>query len=351
MENENFRVVLSGDFRNKDGSLKYPDFDLAPLRGTPGLTVDFLEESDPIRSDQVENVDALILLGVRFTRDSIPKSGRLSIVARFGVGYDSVDVEACTARDIAVCITPDGVRRPVAVAILTMMLALTGKLLIKDRLTRLGPDGFAQARNHHMGVGLMGLTLGSLGVGNIGAEMFRLAKPLGMRFIAYDPFTTAATAEELGVALVDQETLFRQSDILTVNCPLTAETHHLVNAHHLSLMKSTSFIINTARGPIIDQEALVLALKRGKIAGAGLDVFEGEPLDASHPLFNLENVIVTPHALCWTDQCFAGIGAADVASVLAIRSGSQPPGLLNKSVMTQAGFLRKLQAYAGRVIT
>ena len=348
MASEDFRVVLSGDFINPDGSPKFPDFDLAPLRATPGLSVGFLPESDPVRADLLEDVDALILLGCKFTKDSIPASGRLSVVARFGVGYDSVDVEACTAHDIAVCITPDGVRRPVAVAILTMMLALTGKLLIKDRMTRLGPSGFSAARNEHMGVGLVGRTLGSIGIGNIGAEMFRLAKPFGMRFLAHDPFTAKAVADELGVTLVDRETLFRESDVLTVNCPLTEETHHLVNSSLLSLMKPTSFIINTARGPIIDQDALTDILQRGGIAGAGLDVFEGEPLNADHPLFALDNVIVTPHALCWTDQCFAGIGAADVASVLAIHAGRQPPGLLNRTVMTQPGFARKLQRHAAR---
>ncbi|MEI6799992.1 MAG: NAD(P)-dependent oxidoreductase [Pseudomonadota bacterium] len=345
MQSDGFRVGLSGDFINADGSMKYPSFDLEALRSTPRVTIDFLPPCDPIKAELLENIDALILLGARLTADSIPASGRLSVVARFGVGYDSVDVAACTAKDIAVCITPDGVRRPVAASILTLILALTGKLVIKDRLTRRGPDGFGQARSAHMGLGLVERVLGSIGIGNIGAEMFRLVQPLGMKFIAHDPFANPKTAGELGVELVDLETLFRMSDVLTVNCPLTPDTHHLVNAERIALMKPTSYLINTARGPIVDQKALTAALQGHLIAGAGLDVFEKEPPDADDPLLHLDNVIVTPHALCWTDQCFAGIGASDVASVLAIYEGRRPAGLLNQSVTVQKGFIDKLERY------
>ena len=349
MQSDGFRVGLTGDFINADGSLKYPSFDLEALRATPGITIDFLPHSDPIRADMLEDVDALILLGARFTADSIPTSGRLSVVARFGVGYDAVDVAACTAKDIAVCITPDGVRRPVAASILTLIMALTGRLVIKDRLTRQGPAGFAQARTAHMGMGVVGRTLGSIGIGNIGAEMFRLVRPLGMKFIAHDPFADPAVAAELEIELVDLETLFRRSDVLAVNCPLTPDTHHLVNADRLALMKPTSYLINTARGPIVDQAALTAALQDHRIAGAGLDVFEKEPPDADDPLLQLDNVIVTPHALCWTDQCFAGIGAADVAAVLSVLAGQRPTGLLNTSVLGHPGFMAKLEGYAKTV--
>ena len=201
-----FRVALSGDFRKADGTQTYPDFDLAPLMQAPGIEVAFLEQQSPLQADQLEAFDALILLGHRFAAQSVPKSGRLAMVARFGVGYDSVDVAACTAHDIALAITPDGVRRPVAVSILTLMLALSGKLMVKDRLARAGAAGFAQ-RGDHMGVGLVGKVLGSLGIGNIGAEMFRLCRPLDMRFIAHDPFADPDVAAGLGIELVGLEDL------------------------------------------------------------------------------------------------------------------------------------------------
>src|SRR6266850_4020552 len=179
-----FRVALSGDFKKPDGSPTFPDFDLGPLLSAPDVETVFLGPGNPVAAAQLADVDALILLMPRFVAESIPADGRLGVVARFGVGYDNVDTEACTKAGIALVITPDGVRRPVAVSIITLMLALTGKLIIKDRLTREGPEGFGK-RVDHMGVGLIGRTLGSIGIGNIGAELFRLAKPYDMTFIAH----------------------------------------------------------------------------------------------------------------------------------------------------------------------
>ena len=340
-----FRVALSGDFKKADGSPTFTDFDLAPLKAGQNVEMVFLENANPLQAKQLEDFDALILLAHRFTVESVPKNGRLAVVARFGVGYDTVDVPACTAGDIALCITPDGVRRPVAVSIITFMLALTGKLLVKDTLARLGPPGFA-ARGSHMGVGLVGRTLGSIGIGNIGNEMFRLARPFDMKFIAHDPFADRALANELGVELVSLDDVFAQADVLTVNCPLSSDTHHLVNAQRLALMKPTSYFINTARGPIVDQKALTAVLAAGKIAGAGLDVFEDEPTDPDDPLFKLDNVIVAPHALCWTDQCFAGNGAADIKAVLDVQQGVVPRGVVNRDVLDKPGFKDKLKFFA-----
>lgn len=342
-----FRVALSGDFRKPDGSPTFPDFDLAPLQSAANVEMNFLESANPVKAGQLEDYDALILLAHRFDASSVPESGRLAVVARFGVGYDTVDVPACTAADIALAITPDGVRRPVAVSIITFILALTGKMMAKDRLARMGPPGFA-ARGEHMGVGLVGKTLGSLGVGNIGAEMFRLARPFDMNFIAHDPYADKATAAELGIELVPLEDLFARADILCVNCPLTPDTHHIVNTERLALMKPTAYFINTARGPIVDQKALTRVLQERKIAGAGLDVFEQEPTDPDDPLLKLDNIICAPHALCWTDQCFAGNGAADVAAVLAVMRGDVPRGVVNRGVLEKPGFRQKLEVFRKR---
>jgi phosphoglycerate dehydrogenase-like enzyme len=341
---EPFRVALSGDFRKGDGSPTYPDFDLTPLQSAPGVEVAFLESKNPLEAEQLEDFDALILLAHRFGAESVPRSGRLSVVARFGVGYDTVDVNACTAGDIALVITPDGVRRPVAVSIITLMLALTGRLIAKDKLTRLGAAGFA-SRSEHMGTGLVGRTLGSIGVGNIGAEMFRLARPFDMRFIAHDPFADAKAMADLGIELVSLDELFARSDVLAVNCLLTDGTRHLVNAARLGLMKPSAYFINTARGGIVDQQALTTALQNGGIAGAGLDVLEVEPPSPDDPLFHLGNVIVTPHALCWTDQCFAGNGRADINAVLDVQRGKAPIGVVNRDVLQRDSFRLKLERY------
>jgi len=342
-----FRVALSADFRRPDGAPSFPEFDLTPLKDKKGLDLVYLEPADEISPAQLENVDALILLRPAITLKSFPGNGRLSVIARFGVGYDNVDPEACTRNDCALVITPDGVRRPVAVAILTLLFALAGKLMIKDRLTRQGPDGWAQ-KTLHNGMGLVGRTLGSIGIGNIGAEMFRLAAPLGMRFIAHDPFAPPDLARDLEVELVELDEVFRRADFVTVNCPLSAETRHLVNAKRLALMKPTAYLINTARGPIIDQAALTEALKEGRIAGAGLDVFDKEPPDADDPLLTMENAILTPHALCWTDQIFEGNGAADVRAVLDVMSGHVPKGIVNREVTESTAWRKRLEGNAVR---
>jgi len=326
---EKFRVGLSGDFRNADGSPTFRDFDLTPLITVAGVEALFLEPESELSSSQLEDIDALILLAHRFGRNSVPKSGRLGVIARFGVGYDTVDVQACTDAGIALVITPESVRRPVAVAIITLMLALTGKLAVKEKLARAGATGYAQ-RGANMGVGLVGRTFGSLGVGNIGAEAFRLAKPFDMKLIAHDPFADAAMMAEIGVELVGIEDLFRRSDVLSVSCPLTDATRHIVSAELLALMKPTSYFINTARGPVVDQKALTKVLQERRIA--------------------LDNVILTPHALCWTDQCFARMGALDIQAVLEYRNGRAPSGtIVNRSVLGSQTWQDRLAALCSRL--
>ena len=152
-------------------------------------------------------------------------------------------------------------------------------------------------------------------------------------------------AQELGVELVSIEELFSRSDFLSVSVPLSDATRHLVDARLLSLMKPTAYFINTARGPVADQKALYEALKEGRIAGAGLDVFEVEPTPDAEPITTLDNVILTPHALCWTDQCFAGIGAADVKAVLDVMHGRVPTGIVNREVVDQPVWQDKLKRY------
>jgi D-3-phosphoglycerate dehydrogenase len=343
-----FRVAFSGDFRRADGSFAYPMIDLSPLTDDPAIEVSFVPPVEGrMRAEDLAEHDALVLLAPRFDHASIPRNGRLGLVARLGVGYDTVEVPALTEAGIALVTTPDGVRRPVAVSVVTLLLALSQHLLIKDRLTRQGPEGWAE-RARFMGIGLVGRTFGQLGLGNIGAEVIRLLAPFGMRLIAHDPFVDATAATALGVTMVDEETLFRESDFLSICVPLSPATHHFVNARRLALMKPTSFLINTARGPVVDEAALIAALREGRIAGAGLDVFEMEPSPVDNPLFAMQNVIVAPHALCWTDQCFAGNGAVDVAACLAVMRGEVPKGLLNREVADHPAFRDRLSRNSAR---
>ena len=345
---EKFRVALSGDFRKADGTPTYPSFDLSPLQADPRIEMTFVDAVDGMMpAAAMAEADALILLVPRFDRRSVPANGRTAVVARFGVGYDSVDVPACTENAIGLCITPDGIRRPVAVSILTFVLALSQRLLIKDRIAREGPTGWAK-RSDHMGEGLIGKTLGQLGIGNIGAEVFRLAKPFGLKFIAHDPYVDPKLAQELGIELVSLEDLFRRSDFLSVSVPLSDATRHIVNAERLKLMKPTAWLINTSRGPTVDQKALYTALTDGTIQGAGLDVFDIEPPPADEPILKLDNVICAPHSLCWTDECFAGNGAADIAAVLSVMKGEVPRGLVNRAVADDPRWQKKLAGYRAK---
>jgi len=337
-----FRVALSLDVRHKGKAV----FDLSPLTANPAIEIGFVEpENGIIPASVLADHDALILLFPRFSRASIPADHRLALIAKVGVGYDNVDVPACTEAGIALVTAPDGVRRPVAVATITFLLALSGRLFVKDKLARRGPKGFDQ-RLYHNGIGLVGRVLGSVGIGNIGAEVFRLAKPVDMHFIAHDPYVDPGLAAELGIRLVDLDTVFRESDFVTLNCPLTQETRHLVDARRLSLMKPAAFLINCARGPVIDQRALTKVLQERQIAGAGLDVFDPEPPHPDDPVLKLDNVIVTPHALCWTDQMFERIGATDMQAVLDLSRGRVPAGIVNRAVLDNPIWQRRLARYA-----
>lgn len=338
---------MTGDFLKPNGEFAYPGFGIEPLLRNPAVHLQYLEDSTEISARQIQDIDALILSGPTITSNSFDQGGRLALIARFGVGYDSIDVNACTANNAALVITPDGVRRPVAVSILTHILVLTQRFMEKERLCRQGPEGWARVTDFH-GVGLVGKVLGSIGIGNIGAEMFRITAPLGMKPIACDPYADPAIAEELGVELVDLETVIRRSDILVINCPLTPATRHLLTRDRLLMMKPTAFLINTARGAIVDQGALAELLQQKRIAGAGLDVFEEEPLRTSDPLLACDGAVLTPHALCWTDQLFSGCAEADITAVLDLFNGRIPAGIVNKDIVHKQGWLAKLHKFASR---
>jgi phosphoglycerate dehydrogenase-like enzyme len=255
---------------------------------------------------------------------------RVRIVARMGVGYDSVDVKACTENGVILTNTPDGVRRPVATSILMLMLALSHKLLAKDAITRTGRWG---ETTNYMGVGLTGKTIGSIGVGNIGGEFFRLLAPLDMVHLAFDPYAKAEDTAKLRVRLTDKDTVFRESDFVCVNTPLTPETRGFIGAREFSLMKPTAYFINTARGPIVDEKALYAALSERRIAGAAIDVFEQEPVVPDNPILTLDNVIVTPHSICWTDEFFRNNAASAFRSVVAVANGKTPTFVVNREVL------------------
>lgn len=338
-----FRLGLTRDFLRPDGSVGFGDIGLDTLKENPRVAYEFMPDcGSEIPANLADQYDAMLVLAPRVTSATLDGCRRLALVARFGVGYDNVDVAACTRNDVLLTITPDGVRRPVAVSALTLILAVAHKLLIKDRLTRAGRW---HDKLDHMGVGMTGRTLGLIGLGNIGREILRIATPLEMQHLAYDPYVTEASQDDR-VELVSLETLLTQSDFVCICCALTPETHHLLNAKRLSLLKPTAFLINVARGPIVDQVALTQVLQENRIAGAGLDVFEKEPIDPTDPLLKLDNVIVSPHAICWTDEIARGNGRAACHSILDVASGRVPRSVVNRDVIERAVLQAKLARLA-----
>jgi D-3-phosphoglycerate dehydrogenase len=326
-----FRIGITRDTLREDGTSIFDPLALE-IFDREHLQWEFLQENvRELTAAHAAAYDALCVLNPRVTAATVSgPARRVQIVARMGVGYDSVDVAACTANGVILTNTPDGVRRPVATSILLLILALSHKLLTKDRITRAGR--WAET-TMHMGVGLSGKTVGSIGVGNIGSELFRLLAPLNLVHIAYDPYAKSDDAEKLRVRLTDKDTVLRESDFVCINTPLTPETRHMIGARELSLMRPTAYLINTARGPIVEQRALHAALAGRRIAGAALDVFEQEPIGADHPFVGLDNVILTPHSICWTDEFFRNNAESAFRSVVAVARGETPTFVVNRDVL------------------
>ncbi len=289
--------------------------------------------------------DALLINGSRLTEASLAlDAGRLRVVARYGVGFDAVDVQALTARGILLTNTPLAVRYPVAVMALTFILALSLRLPLKSRLAKAGR--WAE-RGDFSGTDLRGRTLGIVGVGGIGRELIRIVQPLGLRIVGADPYVTPDLLAGTQVELLPLESVLAQSDFVVVACSLNEGTRHLIDAPRLALMRRNAFLVNVARGAIVDEAALIAALRAGAIAGAGLDVFEQEPTSPANPLLAMENVIATPHSLCWTDGLHAAIGRSCVKSLIDAVEGRLPEHIVNRAAVEHPRVARWLAASGG----
>jgi phosphoglycerate dehydrogenase-like enzyme len=325
------KIGLSSDLFDTKGR---PVFDPAAfdLFTEAGLSWTVLPpDGGTIDPASVADYDALFIGGSRLTEASLASdSGVLRVVARNGVGFDAVDLQALTRRGILLTNTPLAVRHSVATIALAFILALSLRIPLKSRLAR---EGRWAERGDFPGVGLPGRTLGIVGLGGIGRELVRLAQPFGMRVIGADPFVARDQLSETSVELLPLEEVLAQSDFVVIACLLDKTTRHLIDAPRIALMKPTALIINVARGPIIDEAALIDALRAGALAGAGLDVFEQEPPDRNNPLFSLENVIATPHSLCWTDTFLAGVARSAIKSIVDAVEGRLPEHIVNRAAI------------------
>jgi len=339
-----FQVGFSADFCDQHGKPVFPDIGLSLLDAVPGIVHSFLPEyRAEYVPQQLKDLDVLISLKPKVTAASLENVSRLCAIGRCGVGYDNVDLEACTAKGIAVYITPAGVVRPVAQSIVMLMLALSHNLLMKDRMVR---QGLWAQSTQRLGREPRQRVVGTIGLGNIAGETIRLLKPFDVaRFLAFDPYATPSRAADAGAELISLEELLRLSDYVLVNCPLTPETRGLLGAPQFALMKPDAVIINSARGPIVQQAALVEALESGRIRGAALDVFEQEPLSPDSPLTKMDNVILTSHSVAWTEELFRDMGRIDCEGALAVYRGHAPHHVVNPKVLDQPQFLAKLAGY------
>jgi len=260
----------------------------------------------------IKDYDGLVVRSAtKVTRDVIGQAVKLKVIGRAGVGLDNVDLEAATQKGIIVMNTPGGNTISTAEHTVSMILALSRNIPQANSSTKKGE----WKRSKFMGVELYGKTLGIVGLGRIGSEVARRALSFGMRVLAYDPFLSREVAEKLGIEVVDLNDLFARSEYITVHTPLTEETRHMISKAQFALMKKGVRIVNCARGGIIDEEALVNAIKEGKVAGAAMDVFEKEPLSPDSELLKLDSVIATPHLGASTEEAQVNV-AIEVAEIV-----------------------------------
>jgi phosphoglycerate dehydrogenase-like enzyme len=328
---EDFRVGVSRE--------TFLPFGLEPL-DRAGVPWEWLAEEVPELTPQLfQGYDALVHFFARITPGSLEGVERLALIARHGVGLDMVDLDACTERGIAVTITPDGIRRPMASAAVAFILALSHQLVERNSVFHSGR--WEEDRFGVIGFGLNGRTLGVIGFGNIGRDVVALMEPWGMRVVVSTPHPT----DEPGVTHVQLDELLAEADVVVVTCPLKPETYHLLDARRLALMKPTAVLVNVARGAIVDQAALVEALRAGRLGGAGLDVFEKEPVPPGDSILGLPKVVAAPHSLGYTDQLLRGCVESACASILAVRDGRVPEHLANPAVLDRPEFEAKLKRF------
>lgn len=333
-----FTVGVSRDLLNSKGEFGFDAtiFDVLATAAEP-IQWELMPDEGPIVTPaQMARYDALYINTPAVREESFGAAPpRVRIVARHGVGFDTIDVAALTRRGVILTNTPEAIRKPVATMTITFILALAQRLFLKDRLTRTGRWG---ERVDYMGQGLAGRVLGLVGAGGIATETARLAQAFDMRVIA----TGRAELEGRPVVKTDEllpraplETVLRTADFVVLACPLDETSRGLIGRDALALMKPGAYLINVARGGVLDEAALLEALQSGRLAGAALDVFTQEPVNSDNPLLRRDDVIVTPHALCWTDQLFDAIARTALTSVADALSGRRPRHVVNPDALAK----------------
>ncbi|WP_026895301.1 C-terminal binding protein [Clostridiisalibacter paucivorans] len=299
-----------------------------------GLDLVFIpnDDQETFRKEVVDT-DAIITADKPITKEIIDSMNNCKVIVRQGIGYDTIDTDRAREKGIAVCNIPDYCIEEVSDFTITLMLNLLRHINTYDKHTRGGEwdirsihkiSEFPEMRR------LSALTLGIFGFGKIARLVAQKARPFGFRIIATDPYIDPKIAEDMGVELVDFDTAIIESDIISINTPLTPETKHQFNIDVFKNMKSTAYIVNTGRGPLVKEDDLYEALKNKLIAGAALDVTETEPLKPDNKLFQLENLIITPHAAFFTSDSMEELRRRACEEVIRVLSGKEPENRVNK---------------------
>ncbi len=325
-----FKVVIT-DFGSPENELEANE-----LRNS-GLDIELVRLNAKTPQELLPHVvdaDGLIVQWTNINRDIIQALQKCKVISRYGIGVDMIDLAAAGEHGIPVCNTPDYCIEEVSTHTLSFLLMLNRNIKAQDQHVRNGKWG---SPNPVPPTRLSTQTLGIIGMGNIGRVVVQKAKAFGLKVIVFDPYLSAEKAVEGGAEKVELNELLSRADFVSVHCPLTEETRHLISTPQLKAMKPTAYLINMARGPIVDQAALYQALVDKTIAGAALDVFEQEPPPADEPLLKLDNVIFTPHLSSWSAQSFVQLRQEVVRNIVEALQGQLPRSIVNRKFLASNG--------------
>jgi glyoxylate reductase len=284
--------------------------------------------------EKAKDVDALAtLLSDKIDAEVFDAAPKLKMIAQLAVGFDNVDVQEATKRGIYVSNTPEVLTDTTADFAWTLLMALARRVVEADKYVRMGKWKVGWHPAMLQGRDVYGATMGIVGAGRIGYAVAKRATGFSMKILFYDVIPRPEMEKDFGAKKVDLDELLKQSDFVSVHVPLMKETHHLINAEKLRLMKKTAYLINNSRGPVVDEKALYESLNEGRIAGAGLDVFEQEPTSLANPLLKLDNVVVAPHISSASYETRSKMAEMVADNLIAFFEGKKPPNLINPDVL------------------
>ena len=299
---------------------------------------DCTTESEIIEA--AKDADAILVVFAQITRRVMEMLPKCKVIVRYGIGFDTIDVDAATDNGILVVNIPDFCVEEVSNHAIALLLACAKKLVFLNEGTKQGRWAECKRAQAPMG-SIYGQTLGLVGCGSIGRMTGRKVQCFGLKVLGYDPYIDESLAKEYGITLVSLPELLKESDFVSVHTPLNKETWHLIGEKEFKQMKPTAYFINTSRGSVVDEPALIKALQEKWIAGAGLDVFEKEPVDLDNPLLKMDSVVVAPHSAGYSDASFKRLKTSVGQEAARVLSGRWPKNVVNKSVKPKVNLVKE----------